>query len=338
MLPSSRRRSRASLDIWPGFVDVLATVVLVFVFLLMLFVVSQFFLSGVLFQRDQTVETLHHRIGELSRTLALKEVDNVRLEGRVQALTATLQTTFEEREAALQAQDADRRMLMQIQADLTRERVLGTETQADLEQLQWQLEQVQLQLTALNQALEAREAVITAQRLQVENLGERLNIALADRVQELARYRSEFFGRLRESLADVEDIQIVGDRFRFQSELFFASGSADLEVEGQARLDRVAVLVREIEQRIPADIDWVLMVEGHTDRRPIRTEQFPSNWQLSTARAQRIVDYLIDRGVAPRRLAAAGYGEFHPLDPADTPAALARNRRIEMRLTSAPEQ
>ncbi|EHQ51623.1 MULTISPECIES: peptidoglycan -binding protein [Ectothiorhodospira] len=338
MLPSSRRRSRASLDIWPGFVDVLATVVLVFVFLLMLFVVSQFHLSDVLLQRDQTVETLHQRIGELSRTLALKEADNARLEGRIHALTATLQTTFEEREAALQARDADRRLLMQVQEDLTRERVLGMEAQTDLAQLQWQLEQVQLQLTALNQALEAREAVIVAQRLQVENLGERLNLALADRVQELARYRSEFFGRLRESLADVEDIQIVGDRFRFQSELFFASGSADLEAAGQARLDRVAVLVREIEQRIPADIDWVLMVEGHTDRRPIRTEQFPSNWQLSTARAQRIVDYLIDRGVAPRRLAAAGYGEFHPLDPADTPAALARNRRIEMRLTSAPEQ
>lgn len=338
MLPSSRRRGRAPLDIWPGFVDVLATVVLVFVFLIMLFVVAQFHLSDVLFQRDRAMDTLHERLAELSQALSLEETERARLEDRVQALTATLQTTFADREEALGAMDAMQAEVRALGRDLALERSLTADSQADVERLQQQMEQLALQLAALNEALEVRDAVITAQRLQVEGLGERLNLALAEQVQELARYRSEFFGRLSEVLADVEDIQIVGDRFRFQSELFFASGSAELGDRGRERLARVAGIIREVEQRIPEDIDWVLMVEGHTDRRPIRTEQFPSNWQLSTARAQSILDYLVEAGVHPGRLAAAGYGQFHPLDTANTPEALARNRRIEMRLTSAPAQ
>ncbi|OOG25898.1 flagellar motor protein MotB [Thioalkalivibrio denitrificans] len=426
MLSSFRRRSRTT-DIWPGFVDVLATVVLVFIFLLMLFVVAQFYLSDVLFERHRALETLQERVTELADTLSMREAEAEALQDRVRALTGRLQVTLAERhqleESLVEAQrelrereetleerlleiaslqediDVLRRMRAELEGevgrlaaelederetvavlrdrsmalearladeeDVTRlaqreieeretriqdlvalveerdqalveERRLTADAEARVDTLRRQMEAVERQLALLNETLRAREAIIEAQELEIADLGERLNIALAEEVRELSRYRSEFFGRLREVLADVEDIQIVGDRFRFQSELFFETASADIGPEGRERLDRVARLIRDVEDRIPDDIGWVLMVEGHTDRRPIRTEQFPSNWQLSTARAQSIVDYLIARGVSPRHLAAAGFGEHYPVAPGDTEEEFARNRRIEMRLTSAP--
>ncbi|WP_018953673.1 peptidoglycan -binding protein [Thioalkalivibrio sulfidiphilus] len=426
MISTSRRRSRST-DIWPGFVDVLATVVLVFVFLLMLFVVSQFYLSDVLFERHRALETLQTRVTELAETLSMREAEAEDLRERVQALTGRLQVTLAEREQLQQSVDQSQAELRQqaetlearllqiasLQEDidalrrlredlesqvgrlaseleesqaaagqlrdrsralearlaetqettllaqreieareiriqdlaagieerdraLAEERSLTADAQARVDALRRQMQDLEQQLARLNETLRAREETIEAQRVEIADLGERLNLALAEEVRELSRYRSEFFGRLREVLSDVEDIQIVGDRFRFQSELFFETASAEIGPEGRERLDRVARTIREIDARIPGDIGWVLMVEGHTDRRPIRTEQFPSNWELSSARAQSIVYYLISRGVAPRRLAAAGFGEYHPLDAGSTEAAFSRNRRIEMRLSSAP--
>ncbi len=426
MLSTFRRRSRST-DIWPGFVDVLATVVLVFVFLLMLFVVAQFYLSDVLFERHRALETLQERVTQLADTLSMREAEAEALQERVRALTGRLQVTLAERhqleESLAEAQaemreqdetlearlleiaslqediDALRRVREALESQVGRlageldesreivgqlrdrsqalearlaeaeettllaqreieareiriqdlvavveerdqalveERRLTADAQARVDAMRRQMEALEQQLALLNEALRARESTIAEQRVEIADLGERLNLALAEEVRELSRYRSEFFGRLREVLSDVEDIQIVGDRFRFQSELFFETASADIGADGRERLDRVAQLIRDVDARIPDDIGWVLMVEGHTDRRPIRTEQFPSNWQLSTARAQSIVEYLIGRGVPPRRLAAAGFGEYHPVAPGDTEEALARNRRIEMRLTSAP--
>jgi len=426
MITSNRRRSRST-DIWPGFVDVLATVVLVFVFLLMLFVVSQFYLSDVLFERHRALETLQVRVTELAETLSMREAEAEQLQARVQALTGRLQVTLSERHqleqsldqsqvelreqaetlesrlleiASLQEDiDALRRVREDLESEVGRlaseldesrdtagqlrdrsqalearlaeaeettllaqrdiedreiriqdlvasiqerdealadERRLTADAESRVDAMRRQMEAVEQQLARLNEALRAREATIEDQALEITDLGERLNLALAEEVRELSRYRSEFFGRLHEVLSDVEDIQVVGDRFRFQSELFFETASADLGTEGRERLDRVAGSIREIATRIPGDIDWVLMVEGHTDRRPIRTEQFPSNWELSTARAQSIVNHLISQGVSPRRLAAAGFGEYHPLDAGTSEAAYSRNRRIEIRLTSAP--
>jgi chemotaxis protein MotB len=426
MVTPFRRRSRTT-DIWPGFVDVLATVVLVFVFLLMLFVVAQFYLSDVLFERHRALETLQARVTQLAETLSMRETEAEALQERVRALTGRLQVTLAERhqleESLAEAQvelreradtlearlleiaslqediDVLRRVRERLESQVGRlaseldetretvgqlrdrsralearlaeaeettllaqrdieareiriqdlvavveerdqalveERRLTADAQARVDAMRRQMEAVERQLALLNEALRARETTIEAQQLEIADLGERLNLALAEEVRELSRYRSEFFGRLQAVLSDVEDIQVVGDRFRFQSELFFETASADIGPEGRERLARVATLIRDIDRRIPGDIGWVLMVEGHTDRRPIRTEQFPSNWELSTARAQSIVNYLIARGVPPKRLAAAGFGEYHPLDAGDSERAFARNRRIEMRLTSAP--
>ncbi|MFI4986919.1 MAG: peptidoglycan -binding protein [Alphaproteobacteria bacterium] len=185
----------------------------------------------------------------------------------------------------------------------------------------------------MQQALEASEADNKAKDVQIIELGKRLNVALASKVEELARYRSEFFGRLREILGDRPDIRIVGDRFVFQSEVLFPSGSADLNPQGERTLKRLAETLAGITPKIPTEIHWILEVDGYTDKRPIASSHFPSNWELSTARAIAVVKVLSLNGIAPEHLSATGFGEFQPLDPAENEAAFAKNRRIELKLT-----
>jgi len=196
-----------------------------------------------------------------------------------------------------------------------------------------QLAALRQQLSRISAALEASEAKTKEQETQIVNLGSRLNAALASKVEELARYRSEFFGKLRELLGNREDVRVEGDRFVFQSEVLFSSGSADLVGIGRDQISRLATTLKEIAGRIPDSIDWVLRVDGHTDRIPIHTAQFPSNWELSTARAVAVVKLLIADGLPPHRLAAAGFGEYRPLDTTGSPGSLRRNRRIEFKLT-----
>ncbi|HKO08006.1 MAG TPA: OmpA family protein, partial [Alphaproteobacteria bacterium] len=167
----------------------------------------------------------------------------------------------------------------------------------------------------------------------IADLGKRLNIALASKVEELARYRSEFFGRLREILGNRPEIRIVGDRFVFQSEVLFPSGSADLNPQGQVTLKRLAQTLAGITPKIPAAINWILEVDGYTDKRPIATRHFPSNWELSSARATAVAKFLIASGIPPEHLSAAGFGEYQPIDAAENEAAYAKNRRIELKLT-----
>ena len=198
--------------------------------------------------------------------------------------------------------------------DLTKEQRASQDARKQVGILNRQLTALRQQLARLNAALEASEAKAAAQTVQIVSLGKRLNEALASKVQELARYRSEFFGRLREAVGNRSGIRIVGDRFVFQSEVLFSSGSASLNPGGQAQIGKLAATLKEIAARIPSDLNWVLRVDGHTDRRPIRTAQFPSNWELSSARATAVVKDLIARGVPAQRLVAAGFGEFQPLE------------------------
>jgi len=199
--------------------------------------------------------------------------------------------------------------------------------------LNQQIGALRRQLAALESALNASEAKNKVSASRITELGQRLNVALAERVKELSRYRSDFFGKLREILGSRPDIRVVGDRFVLQSEVFFDTGKADLKPEGEAELDKVAGALIGLEKQIPAEIPWVLRVDGHTDARPITGGPFKSNWQLSTARALSVVQYLISKGVAPQRLMAAGFGEFQPIDPGTTEEAYRRNRRIELKLT-----
>jgi chemotaxis protein MotB len=439
------RRGRHGVNVWPAFVDALASVLLVFIFIVLMFVIAQFFLSEILAGRNRALDVLSQQVAALADTLALEREKNTRLgdaiaelsnrldatlserdslakhltlttqrleaaesktaqlqaqlegadkviaadkqrielqlrelasleqdvvalrqlreelEARVGDLSATLKRRDQEllaerdRSKALQAQLADqkeRTRLSQVEIDkrdirvrelttqittldraLAQEKQLSERAQARVELLTQQIAALREQLTRLSGALALAEKKVKEQQVQIGELGSRLNLALARKVEELNRYRSEFFGRLREVLGNHPSIRIVGDRFVFQSELLFPTASATLVPDGKRQLTQLAQTLRAVTREIPADIDWILRVDGHTDRRPIHTEQFPSNWALSTARALSVVQYLIAQGIAPKHLAAAGFGEFHPLDDANTAAAYARNRRIEIKLT-----
>jgi len=351
MAISSRRQRRPSINIWPGFVDALSQLVMVIIFVLLVFTAGQFYLSDALTGRDAEVRDLRLKIQQLADMLALDEKANTDLRNTVAQLSSQLQSVNAERDAltsriaelANQADDATaaaRSGTAELQERLGAAQRQVAERDARLAEAQTTIDQLNQQLLALRQqlqqiaaALDASEAKSKEQQVQIADLGKRLNAALASKVEELARYRSEFFGRLREVLGDRPDIRIVGDRFVFQSEVLFPLASAELSDDAKQRLLPVAQALKEISVKIPADISWVLRVDGHTDRRPIATAQFPSNWELSTARAISVVRFFIDQGIPANRLVAAGFGEFQPLDPGNDEAAFRRNRRIELKLT-----
>ncbi len=469
-MPGAASRRYRSVNYWPGFVDALAALLVVVVFLIMVFALAQVFLSEALSGRDSVLEQLTSELDELAQMLDLERDANADLRISVAQLSSQLQTSVSARDALvsklsdieeelaserrgraeeaadfnrvisadkesieLQLRDLERlnrdiaalstvrdeleqkvaglaSSLRQSEQQLGQVRELARESEQQLGQvrelareseqqlgqvrdlakaleakladerertvlaqkevekrdirlaellqrsetaeqsfseeltlseqaqrrvslLSRQLSEIRRQLAALNAALEASESKNQAQNIQIVNLGQRLNAALATRVQELARYRSEFFGRLREVLGNRSDIRIVGDRFVFQSEVLFASGAAELNPAGGQQLVQLARTLIQISRDIPGGLDWVLRVDGHTDERPIHTTQFPSNWELSSARATSVVKFLIEQGIPPNRLVAAGFGQYQPLDTGKDEIAFRRNRRIEFKLT-----
>ncbi|MEQ9518855.1 MAG: peptidoglycan -binding protein [Parvibaculum sp.] len=337
MASSRRIRGRApSADYWPGFVDAMATLLLVLVFLVSIFMLTQFFLAKSLTGKDSALDALRSQIAELADLLSLQQRENADLQSTIMSLTEALSTSEGEqsRLAAMLAEGAgsgDREAV--LLSELDDERKVSAQALAQVELVNQQLAALRRQLASLEQALEAAEAKDRESNAQIADLGRRLNSALAQKVQELARYRSEFFARLKQALGNRDDIEVVGDRFVFQSEIFFASGSADISDEGKRELRKIAVAIREIAVGIPDDTNWILRVDGHTDAVPINTAAFPSNWHLSTARALAVVQHLISSGVSEKRIAATGFAEQHPLDAGNNADANRRNRRIEFKLT-----
>ena len=441
-MPSSRSRSYNSASYWPGFVDALAALLVVVVFLIMVFALAQAFLSDAISGRDTVLEKLTAELEELGQMLSLERNTNAKLQLSVAQLTSELGSSISERDLLkirlssiekelatekskyneqildlnkiiksdkesieLQSRDLERlnrdilalkevrknlenkvsvligtlestegelgkvrdlskelkakiadesertflvqeklnkrdirlKELLQstktAEESLLEEKKLSKKYQNKVSLIGEQLKQLRIQLAALNEALEATESKNKEQKTQIVNLGKRLNAALATRVQELARYRSEFFGRLRQTLGNRSDIRIEGDRFVFQSEVLFESGAADLNRVGSQQLSLLGTTLRKISKEIPKDLDWVLRVDGHTDERPISTTQFPSNWELSSARSTSVVKFLINQGISPNRLVAAGFGQYQPIDIGSDEIAYRRNRRIEFKLT-----
>lgn len=393
------RRHARQVEAWPGYVDVLSTLLMVIVFVLMIFVIGQLFLSQALSGRDEALAKLNRQIAELANILALSQQSATELQGQVDQLSGALTKSTAERDElknqlvvvigerdSLKAQvgdlqakaseydsklaqqtalteeaqkkledayksiEADQAKINALMTDLaalqslrdelmkkignyeTEKEEITSEAQKRVELLNQQILALRQELSDLATALDISEAKSKQQEVQIADLGKRLNAALASKVEELARYRSEFFGRLREILGNREDIQIVGDRFVFQSEVFFDSASAELGPEGREQLDVLATTLILLMAEIPDDLDWVLRIDGHTDDRPIRSPIYPSNWELSTARAVSVVKYLASRGIPPDRLAAAGFGEFRPLDTSGTEEGYRKNRRIEIKL------
>jgi len=335
-----RRRGDTGFNYWPGFVDALSTLVLAIVFLLSVFLVVQFYLSQEVSGKDKALEQLNAKIAQLNELLSLEKVAQLDLTDQLSRTRAGLANAEAERDRAKSlyeglagsGNDAAARNT-ELSKALDSEKQVSARAMAQIEVLNQQIAALRRQLAALEDALDASEKRDKESQARISDLGQRLNVALAQRVQELSRYRSEFFGRLRTILGNRPDIRVVGDRFVFQSEVFFDTGQAVLLPEGRAELDKLADALKELDKQIPSEIAWVLRVDGHTDVRPISSPQFKSNWELSASRAISVVQYLVSLGVPPQRLVAAGFGEFQPLDPANTEEAYKRNRRIELKLT-----
>jgi chemotaxis protein MotB len=332
-----RRRGRGGqINYWPGFVDALSTLLLAIVFLISVFMVGQFFLSRELSSRDTVLDRLNRQISELTDLLSLERSSRRSVEDNLTALQMTLQANEAERtrlQGLIDSGGLAEARANELNTALDAQRQTASRAMSQVEILNQQIAAMRQQLAALEQALAASETRDRESQARVADLGSRLNVALAQRVQELARYRSDFFGRLRQILGNRQDIRIVGDRFVFQSEVLFPGGQAVLRPEASGEMDRIASALIELEKQIPPDIPWVIRVDGHTDNRPIATAQFPSNWALSAARAIAVVQALVQRGVQPQHLVAAGFGEFQPIDQGTSEDAFARNRRIELKMT-----
>lgn len=331
-----RRGPRSELNYWPAFVDALSTLLLAIVFLISVFMVGQFFLSRELSSRDTVLDRLNRQISELTDLLSLERSSRRTLEENLNSLQTTLLSSEADRErlqGLVESGGAAQGRATELNAALETEKQATGRALSQVEILNQQIAAMRRQLAALEEALNASESRDKDSQARIADLGSRLNVALAQRVQELARFRSDFFGRLRQILGNRQDVRIVGDRFVFQSEVLFPAGQAALRPEASGELDRIASALVELEKQIPPDIPWVIRVDGHTDTRPIATSQFPSNWALSAARAIAVVQAFAARGVAPQHLLAAGFGEYQPLDLGTSEEAYARNRRIEFKLT-----
>ena len=331
------RKATSFGEFWPGYVDVLSTLLLVVTFLMSVFMVAQFYVGQEASGKDTALRRLTRQVAELTNLLSLEKGKGKSLEDELTSLQASIASlrTDNQRLSGLAGLTGEKdARIAGLGKELDEQRTLSNEAQAKVDLLNQQLLALRRQIAALNEALQAAESKDKESQARISDLGARLNVVLARQVQELQRYRSDFFGRLREQLKDRKDIRVVGDRFVFQSEVLFPSGQATMTPEGLAAIDQLATAIIELEKAIPREIDWALQVDGHTDIRPISSSQFPSNWELSSARATSVVKYLISRGVSPTRLVAAGYGEFQPLEEGSSEEVLRRNRRIELKLTN----
>ncbi len=333
------RRGESGMNYWPGFVDALSTLILSIIFLLSVFVVVQFYLQQEVQGKDTALQHLNGQIALLSKLLSMEKSSNADLQKQLGGLQASLTAAQNDRdkfkglyEGAAAAQVTAESKLNEVSGQLETEKGNSSKALSQIDLLNQQIAALREQLNALGSALDVSEKKNKESDERISELGQRLNVALAQHVQELSSYRSDFFGKLREVLGNRSDIRVVGDRFVLQSEIFFDTGRADLKPEGRAELDKVATAIVELESQIPAEIPWVLRVDGHTDVRPI-VGQFKTNWDLSAQRAISVVQSLVGKGVKPARLVAAGFGEFQPIDTATNEEAYRRNRRIEFKLT-----
>ncbi len=385
MALARRSSSRGGADgyIWPGFVDALATLLMVIIFILMVFFLVQINLTQRVAGQDTTLNSLRQEIGELANLLNLERAANEgltlnnqqlslaldasageidTLEGRISALEASLnaaaldkasledvlravtvraETAETDRDQAIEAADRQQLMLQALEARLQELRAANNEqaaenaaSQNEILALTQSLDALKQKLGQIQDLLDEKEREAAEAKVATVNLTKRLNEALSDKVLELQRFRSDFFGRLRSVLENRSDIKIIGDRFVFQSEVLFEQGSADIGLEGEKQLRDLSFALLDIADDLPTEIDWVLQVSGHTDSIPINTDRFRDNWDLSTERALSVVRYLALAGIDPNRLSAAGFGEYQPIDTGVSAESRARNRRIEMKLTN----
>jgi chemotaxis protein MotB len=332
----ARRRSRSDANIWPGFVDGLSTLLLVVMFVLSIFVVAQFYLGEELASKDSELARLTARINSLAEQLGLAQSERDALQAQILSLEDTIAERDKELAAAIASLGVAQSAVAASAEELEAEKALSEEQKSEIATLNAQLAALRRQLASLQEALEAAEAKDREQQVQIENLSQKLNAALARKVQELAEVRSRFFEALRNALGDRDDVKVVGDRFIFESDILFGSCSATISEAGKTELRKLAVVLLDIQGEIPSEVNWVLRVDGHADATPLGPScqaRFRDNLQLSSERAMSVVRFLSSNGVPERRLVAAGFGDDHPLVSGFSGTALAQNRRIEFKLT-----
>ncbi|MEI7712081.1 MAG: peptidoglycan -binding protein [Rhodospirillales bacterium] len=395
-----RRRGENGLDAWPGYVDALSTLLMVIIFVLLVFVLTQAFLTATLAGRNDTLAKVSSELQQLSNALSLEKTQNADLQLSLSRLGRDLTAATAARDALTKAQQADRATIAArgadvdrlrtelertvtadkatiearlsdiarlesqtkaltalrdelekkvqtaaattmteqerraaVQVQLVNEQRLGESARAQIALLNRQVEELRAQFASVQDALGIEKKRSNDKDIEITNLGAKLNAALVEKVEELRQYRSEFFGKLRNVLAGKPGIQVIGDRFVFQSEVLYPLGKADLTPAGIAQMTAIATTIKDIAASIPPDVHWILRVDGHTDPQPLKGGAFASNWELSSARAIAVVKLLITFGVPAEHLAATGFGEFQPFGPGDTEEAYAKDRRIELRLT-----
>ena len=328
------------MNYWPGFVDALSTLILSIIFILTVFVVVQFYLQQEVAGKDTALTRLNAQIAQLTELLSMEKTGKADAEDQLAQLRASLSIAESERdkfkgmaEGAGAGVATAQGQVSVLTTQLEGEKKISARALAQVEILNQQIAALRRQLAAIEQSLGASEKKDKEAQARIADLGARLNLALAQRVQELTKYRSDFFGKLREILGNRPDVRVVGDRFVLQSEVFFDVGKYELLPAARLELDKVATALIDLEKQIPTSIPWVLRVDGHTDVRPATGPNLKSNWDLSASRAIAVVQFLVGKGVAPQRLVAAGFGEFQPIDTGTTEEAYRRNRRIEFKLT-----
>ncbi len=336
----SRRRRNEDAPYWPGFVDAMAQLLLVIIFLLSVFMVAQFLLAREISGQDSALGQLRSEISELTELLALEKSAKKEIEAQLFSLTDDLNAEKAKSAGLLASLESENNKGLSVdttisglQTAIDKEKKLSNEAMAKVELLNQQIAAMRRQLGQLNSILEDSETRNRQSEAQIADLGKRLNSALAQKVQELSKYRSEFFGRLRQILSQRSDILVVGDRFVFQAEVLFPKGNSELNDAGKQEMLKLADALKQLEREIPPDIAWVMRIDGHTDADPIKSALYRSNWELSASRAIAVVNFMVEQGVSPNHLVAAGFGEFQPLVPGDSEDAKSENRRIELKLT-----
>ena len=363
---------------WPGFVDALASLLMVIIFVLMIFVLSQFFLSQKMTGQDEALVKLRNNLVELGEMLSLERQTTTELTTQLSLLETKivevkknlkyekeLVTQFKEELAGQsnilslnqsEIEDLKEKLKIKIQdalllknnveqlekrinkkdTDINEKNETINANKKEINELISASLKLRNKLSQLQTLLSAYKAKDKKEKVKTINIGKEMNSALARRVEELQKFKSDFFGRVRELIKGRKEIRIVGDRFVFQSEVLFKVGSEELGVKGQEEMAKLAITLMDIEKSLPTDIDWILQIDGHTDNLPVKKGQnYLDNWELSTKRALSVLRFLIKQGIKPDRLSASGYGSFQPIDKKNTNVARAKNRRIEMKITQS---
>ncbi len=349
-----RRKNITQVNIWPGFVDAITTLLLVFVFLLAIFMISQTFLTQSISGKDAALQSLKTQLQKLDADLDKNLGKNKKLSELIAALNqqieilnlekTNLQTDLLDKESLnkkyqLNTESLEKKIAALFEElgieklNLKSEKKISQKLNLEMSELNNTIQQLNNKLSELDQALSLSLVDVETKDTEIENLKVKLDVALKEKIGELSEYRSEFFGRLKEILKNQKEINIVGDRFVLQSEILFKSGSAEIGKKGKAKLSEISTLLKSITKKIPSKINWIIQVEGHTDNVPISNNEYPSNWELSVARAIAVARIMIDNDIEPKRINVAGYGEFRPLVKNEDEKSRNKNRRIELKLT-----